>query len=75
MRPSDLAGTDYRIRAMTSLGEIRRIFRAFDRDDAMEQLLSYCYGEALPIDVESIEITGPAGVRRHDGEDADRLAS
>jgi hypothetical protein len=64
MRPSELGGTEYRIKAMTALGEIRRIFRGFDRDDAMEQLLNYCFGEGLTVEIESIEINGPDGLTR-----------
>ena len=64
MRPRDIGGTEYRVKAMTALGEMRRVYRAFDRDDAMEQLLSYCFGEGLAVEIETVEISGPGGVTR-----------
>ncbi|MBC7544810.1 MAG: hypothetical protein H7338_18965 [Candidatus Sericytochromatia bacterium] len=64
MRPSNIGGTEYRVRATTDFGEMRRVCRAFDRDDAMEQLLSYCFSEGLAVDIDTVEIAGPGGTTR-----------
>lgn len=59
LRPRDLGGIDYIIRAETAEGSIHRIFRAFDREDALEQLINYCRSEALRLQLDSIEVDAP----------------
>lgn len=59
LRPRDLGGIDYIIRAETEEGRIHRIFRAFDREDALEQLINYCRSEDLRLQLDSIEVDAP----------------
>lgn len=64
LRPRDLGGIDYIIRAETNEGQIHRIYRAFDREDALEQLINYCRSEDLRLQLDSIEVDAP--FRSHD---------
>ena len=46
----------YRVSVTTPLGALRRVLRAQDPDDALEQVLVYCFGEGLAVDLESLAV-------------------
>lgn len=47
LRPRDFVGIDYIVQVMTDAGEIARLVTAFDREDAVSQMMEYCRAEAL----------------------------
>lgn len=48
IRPSDLVGRQYLATVQTPMGEYRWLIKAFDEQDARDQLLSYLNSEGIP---------------------------
>lgn len=48
LTPRDFVGIEFLVRVLTPYGPIQRWIRAFDRDDATEQMLEYCLAEDIP---------------------------
>lgn len=48
LRPSDMVGRQYLVTAQTDLGKYQRLIKAFDEEDAREQLITYLVSEGIP---------------------------
>lgn len=48
LRPSDLVGRHFLVTAETPMGAYQRLIKAFDEQDAREQMLSYLDSEGIP---------------------------
>lgn len=47
LRPRDFVGIDYVVQIMTEVGQLVRLVTAFDREDALAQMMEYCRAEDL----------------------------
>lgn len=47
LSPRDFVGVDYIVQIMTEVGQFARLVKAFDRDDAVAQMMEYCRAEEL----------------------------
>lgn len=47
LRPRDFVGLEYIVQIMTDVGHFARLVTAFDREDAIAQMMEYCRAENL----------------------------
>lgn len=48
LKPSDMVGNHYLVSTQTEEGTYQRLVRAFDEDDAIEQVVAYLASEGIP---------------------------
>ena len=47
LKPRDFVGIEYIVQIQTEMGEFTRLVTAFDREDALNQMIEYCEAEQL----------------------------
>ncbi len=55
LRPSDLVGRQFLVQAQTPMGVYQRLIKAFDAQDAREQMMAYLTSEGIPYHDVSIQ--------------------
>jgi hypothetical protein len=48
LRPSDLVGRQFLVKAQTPMGVYQRLIKAFDAQDARDQMMAYLTSEGIP---------------------------
>ena len=48
LRPSDMVGRQFLVTAQTAMGQYQRLIKAFDEQDARDQMIAYLTSEGIP---------------------------
>lgn len=48
LRPSDMVGRQFLVTAETPMGRYQRLIKAFDAQDARDQMIAYLTSEGIP---------------------------